>query len=73
MTLAQTMNVAPTRNAGGEMSYTYTSGTSTRLVWFTDNISINSKILLAKQYKLKGVALFKIDGDGDPLLWNTLK
>ena len=73
MAKATSYNIIPQRNNAGELSFQYTNGTSTRFISFTDNIAINSKIGLAKQYKLKGAALFKFDADSDLALWDTLK
>lgn len=44
-----------------------------RFVSFTDAESIAQKIKLAKKYKLRGVILFKLDGETDPALWQNLK
>lgn len=46
---------------------------STRLVWFPDAGSTQAKIRLAKQFKLRGIAIFKADGENDPRMWNILK
>lgn len=47
--------------------------TTTRLVWFPDNASTQAKIKLAKQFKLRGIAIFKADGENDPRMWSMLK
>jgi len=100
---ADSVNVTPTRNSAGELSFTYSTSTfvevsvalrsdvsstppvgippaslnSTssvmRFVSFSDAESVDQKIQLAKKYKLRGVVLFKLDGEADPLIWEKLK
>jgi spore germination protein YaaH len=86
--LARNSSTTPIRNSAGELSFIYqmTSsstililGSSTpvmassmRLVWFPDSVSTHAKIKLAKQFKLRGVAIFKADGESDPLMWGVL-
>lgn len=43
------------------------------ILWWSDGIAIRDKILLANRLGLRGVALFKIDGGVDPLLWPFLQ
>ncbi len=81
--LVQSVGATPQRNSSGELGFIYTAtssasvSTSTpslvRIVSFTDADAINQKITLAKKRKLKGVMLFKLDGDTDPQLWEGLK
>ncbi len=87
--IATSASTTPARNSAGEMSFIYqiaatstplmaTSSTlltinTTRLVWFPDAGSTQAKIKLAKQFKLRGVAIFKTDGESDPLMWGILK
>lgn len=83
MTLARSVGATPQRNSAGELGFVYTA-TSTdpvstsmpslvRIVSFTDTEAIKQKIALAKKRKMKGVVLFKLDGDTDPQLWNALR
>lgn len=79
--IAKSASTTPARNSAGEISFVYkiigTStpliATTTRLVWFPDAISAQAKIKLAKQFKLRGIAIFKADGESDPLMWQILK
>jgi spore germination protein len=81
--LAKSLNVVPTRNIAGELSFTYSTSTDLSgnylgatkqyLVWYSDAIAIADKIRLAKLYKLAGVVIFKVDGGNDPKLWDVLR
>jgi spore germination protein YaaH len=81
-TLAADLGITPTRNTAGEMSFIYSPTTTPqtasaipeprRIVWWSDASAINDKIRLARELGVRGVAIFKIDGGGDPALWNVL-
>lgn len=66
-------STTPMRNSAGEMSFTYQMASSTRLVWFPDAGSAQAKIKLAKQLKLRGIAVFKADGESDPRMWEMMR
>jgi spore germination protein YaaH len=81
--LAKQLNIQPTRNQAGELSFTYSTstdiygaslgGTKQFLVWYSDAEAIADKMRLAKLYKLGGIAIFKIDGNHDPEIFKRLK
>jgi spore germination protein YaaH len=84
--LAAARNVPVKRGKSGELSFDYTGTTSglpssttatpSRLqnryfVSFSDAVSIQAHVDLAKKLGLGGVALFKLDGNTDPAYANT--
>lgn len=71
--LANSVGAVPSRNSAGELGFSYQKDGKTRYVSFSDSQAIADKIILARKYKLKGVILFKIDGESDSNLWNVLK
>ena len=48
------------------------NASTTFFVSFPDATSELQKVALAKQYGLRGVMFFKLDGDIDPAIWNSL-
>lgn len=107
--IAKEYKVTPTRNAAGEMSFSYIPKSSdlklssalkipkstpkgnivaaralayanktgetvtVNLAWYSDAGAIEDKIDLAKKYNLRGIALFKIDGEEDKKVWSLIK
>jgi len=44
-----------------------------RMLWWSDAFAIRDKVALARKLGVRGVAIFKIDGGEDPLMWDVLK
>jgi spore germination protein len=74
MGLANSNNITPGRNQGGELDFVYLAEDgSEHIVNFSDAEAIGQKIELAKKYQLKGISIFKIDGLTDPELFPALE
>ncbi len=73
MDLAKSTGSIPVRGASGELNFVYQKEGETRFATLSDSVAIASKVELAKTLGLKGVALFKVDGESDPNLWEVLK
>ena len=71
--LATSTGSTPTRNSAGELGFSYQKNGQTRYVSFSDSEAIADKVALARQNGLRGVILFKIDGESDPHQWAVLK
>jgi spore germination protein YaaH len=56
------------------LSYANATGKTTtfNLIWWSDAQAIKEKADLARELGLKGVAIFKIDGEEDPLIWDSI-
>jgi spore germination protein YaaH len=61
------------RDAGGELGTTVSMRGQTYRVVVSDAQAIGDKIALAERLHLRGVSLFKIDGQTDPQLFDRLK
>ena len=78
--IAETLNIIPTRNSAGELSFSYVP-TSTpvgltgsyRVLAWPDAQSIADHITLAKKLGIRGVAIFKFDGGEDQRMWGILR
>lgn len=76
MALAQSLgiNMGNAHNLAGERSFNYRkNGGSLYYISWSDSYAIAQKVKLARSLGLRGVVLFKIDGQNDPGLWSVLK
>jgi spore germination protein YaaH len=79
--MATAKGVTLERNSAGELSAVYPAdipageaGKGKKIViWLSDSVAIQQKIDLARKYKLRGVTIFKFDGEHDGKLWEVLK
>lgn len=73
-TITQSNNVvSPTAVGEVASGVTIGSATPTRLIWWSDGGAVKQKVDLARELGVRGVAVFKIDGGADPLVWDALK
>ncbi|OGG47927.1 hypothetical protein A3D66_00895 [Candidatus Kaiserbacteria bacterium RIFCSPHIGHO2_02_FULL_50_9] len=54
------------------LAQTTASDGTFNIAWWSDAKAIAEKVALARKLGLRGVAIFKIDGGGDPALWEAL-
>jgi len=82
--LSEKLNKTPIRNSAGELFILYTtaelpenkgalSPARVRILSWGDAKTAQMKIDLAEKLGIRGVAVFKIDGEQDPGLWDVLK
>lgn len=61
------------RTSGGEPFFIYRSADGKHIVTFSDAESVRQKMELAKKLGLKGISLFKIDGQSDPKIFSVME
>ncbi len=62
----------PRRTSGRELALTYAADNLLHYVCYLDAQAIKDRIDLARDFKIKGVYFFKIDGLEDPAMWSIL-
>lgn len=72
LALAATQGITPARNAAGERSFSYNKNGELRYVTWSDGTAILQKFRIARKLGVRGVSLFKFDGQIDPALWKLL-
>lgn len=70
--LVQPSNQAGVNTATSIGSATTPNYTSYHILWWSDAKAIADKVALAKKLGVRGVSLFKIDGGGDPAMWDVI-
>jgi spore germination protein YaaH len=57
------------------LAYANTTGKTItfNILWWSDAEAIGDKVELVEELGLKGIAMFKIDAEADPVVWNILK
>lgn len=60
------------RAAGGELKILYSRRGERRVGYVADAASVRAKLRLARRLGLRGVILFKVEGEEDPALWEVL-
>ena len=70
--LAAAQGVVPARNNADELSFHYRQQGALRYVTWSDAGAVRAKVKLAKALKVCGVALFAIDSEMDPEIWQVL-
>lgn len=73
LALGSGVNLGDSHNSAGERSFNYHKNGNLYYVSWSDANSVAEKVKLAKSLGVKGVAIFKIDGKEDPLIWSVVK
>lgn len=68
-----TLTAAATDALYDQATYAATLEPPFNIVWWSDAKAIEDKVKLAQKLGVRGVAIFKMDGGQDPLMWDVLK
>ncbi len=61
--------------AAQALAFANASGMTVKVnvVWYSDATSLEDKLEMAEEYDLKGIAIFKVDGEEDQRIWKIIE
>jgi len=71
--IAQSNSTVAATSIGEVGGLTIGNALPQRIIWWSDAGAVKQKVDLARTLGVRGIAVFKIDGGADPLIWDVLK